>query len=191
MISFTHDGIEYRFFNHMYAVSRCGKVLRNLLPYNPPIRPDGYATLGRQQLMHRVVAFCWIPNPKNVKCVHHKNGDKSDNRAENLEWVTQKTHAIEHPKWKVPYKRTPETIAKFIASRTGVKDSPESAAVKRKNLDKVRPSTVCKFQGVTYPSVASAARAAGIPTPTFRVRAISKNFPEYEIVRLYYGSPDS
>ncbi len=190
MISFIKDDIEYRFFDHLYAVSECGKVLRNFLPYTPSVRNDRYLALGRQRLMHRVVAICWVPNPTNSKCVHHKNGDKSDNRAENLEWVTYQEHADHHPEWKTPYKRSPETIAKFIASRTGVKDSPESAAVKRKNLDKIRPSTVCKFQGVTYPSVASAARAAGIPTPTFRVRAISKNFPEYEIVRLYYGSPD-
>jgi hypothetical protein len=136
--------------------------------------------------MHKVVAICWIENPTNAKNVHHKNGDKSDNRADNLEWITQKEHAFHHDKWG-KYERTPESIAKFIASRTGVKDSAESAAVKRANLNKVRPSTVCKFQGITYPSVASAARAAGVGGPTFRVRALSKNFPEYEIVRLYYG----
>ena len=186
MLSIQIDGTEYRFFDHLYAVSRCGKILRNFSPYTPSIRNDGYLGIGRQRLMHRVVAICWIENPTNAKNVHHKNGDKSDNRADNLEWITQKEHAFHHDKWG-KYERTPESIAKFIASRTGVKDSAESAAVKRANLNKVRPSTVCKFQGITYPSVASAARAAGVGGPTFRVRALSKNFPEYEIVRLYYG----
>ena len=188
MLSIQIDETEYRFFDHLYAVSRCGKVLRNLSPYSPTPRPDGYLSLGRRRLMHRVVAMCWVPNPTQAKYVHHKNGNKADNRADNLEWMQPTEHCKHHEFGaKTGYQRTPETIAKFIASRTGVKDSTESAAVKRKNLDKVRPSTVCKFQGVTYPSVASAARAAGIPTPTFRLRAISKNFPEYEIVRLYYG----
>ena len=186
MLSIQIDGIEYRFFDHLYAVSRCGKVLRNLSQMTPRTRPDGYLELGRRRLMHRIVAICWLENPTNAKNVHHKNGNKADNRADNLEWITQKDHAEHHNEWG-KYQRTPESIAKFIASRTGVKDSAESAAVKRKNLDKVRPSTVCKFQGVTYPSVASAARAAGVGGPTFRVRALSKNFPEYEIVRLYYG----
>ena len=186
MISFIHEGVEYKFANYDYAVSRCGKVLKKLSPYDPPVRKDGYCTVGRLQLLHRIVAMAWIPNPTNAKNVHHKNGDKTDNRADNLEWITQKEHASHHDKWG-KYERTPESIAKFIASKTGVKDNPKSNAVKRANLDKVRPSTVCKFQGVTYPSVASAARAAGIPTPTFRLRALSKNFPEYEIVRLYYG----
>ena len=187
MISFQVDGIEFRFFDHLYAVSKCGKVLRNLLPYTPSKRSDGYLGIGRQRLMHRVVATCWVPNPTGAKLVHHINGDKADNRADNLEWMHIAVHCKHHDfGTKEPYKRTPESIAKFKASRTGVKDPPESAAVKRANLDKVRPSTVCKYQGVTFPSLSSAARAAGCPAPTFRVRATSKNFPEYEIISRYY-----
>ena len=188
MISFNKDGVEYRLINHIYAVTRCGKVLRKLLPYTPPRRPDGYLTIGRQQLLHRAIAIAWVDNPTGARYVHHKNGNKADNRADNLEWMTPTDHCIEHEfgAAKNQYKRTPESIAKFIASKTGVKDNPKSNAVKRANLDKVRPSTECKFQGITYPSVASAARAAGVPTPTFRMRALSKNFPEYEIVSLYY-----
>lgn len=39
-------------------------------------------------LMHRLVAKLFVPNPDKLPQVNHINGDRSDNRAENLEWVS-------------------------------------------------------------------------------------------------------
>lgn len=38
--------------------------------------------------IHRQVALAYLPNPDNLPVINHKNGDKRDNRVNNLEWCT-------------------------------------------------------------------------------------------------------
>src|SRR3990167_314359 len=181
------DEIEYRVFNRMYAVSRCGKVLRKTsVPYAPKIRRDGYVYAGRDNLIHRMVATCWLEKPEGAKLVHHKNGNKIDNHADNLEWVTAKQHMGErHADIVGRHVVTEVTRLKMRLARLGTKDYVE---VRLKKADILRSVSVrkhtCEVDGVLYRSFLSASKATGIHFHTIRYRCLSKNFPNYSLVTI-------
>lgn len=87
----------------IYEVSNDGRV-RRLTEKKPTMLNTGYLYVGlydkpRKEMksVHRIVAETFIPNPDGKTEVNHINGDKTDNRIENLEWVTPKentNHAI-------------------------------------------------------------------------------------------------
>ncbi len=43
--------------------------------------------------VHRLVALAFIPNPENLSVVDHINGNKMDNRVENLRWLSHSHNA--------------------------------------------------------------------------------------------------
>lgn len=70
---------------------------------NNPNTARLYVSLGRntKKLIHRLVAEAFIPNPENLSEVDHINTIASDNRVENLRWVshqenTKNTLTTEH-----------------------------------------------------------------------------------------------
>ena len=46
--------------------------------------------LDKEVMVHRLVAEAFIPNPDNKPEVDHINGNRGDNRAENLRWATRR-----------------------------------------------------------------------------------------------------
>jgi hypothetical protein len=41
---------------------------------------------GKNYRIHRLVAGKYIPNPNDLPCVNHKDGNRQNNNVENLEW---------------------------------------------------------------------------------------------------------
>ena len=55
------------------------------------LRKDGRSL---QVMVHRLVALAFIPNPENKAEVNHKDGNKHNNHADNLEWVTRSENLL-------------------------------------------------------------------------------------------------
>jgi hypothetical protein len=69
--------------------------------------------------IHKLVAICFIPNPENKPCIDHINTIRTDNRVENLRWVTHKENSnnelskINYRNSKIGFKHTEETKLKM------------------------------------------------------------------------------
>ena len=87
-------GSDYYTSNLGRIKNKKGAILKGHIHRGGYIRIDFNINGNRtQSYLHRLVAKAFIPNPENKPFVNHINGIKTDNRLDNLEWVTSKENA--------------------------------------------------------------------------------------------------
>lgn len=104
-----------------YYVSKMGEVYNartnKFLTGSP--NPKGHYQVGliaesggkqKQFLVHRLVALYFLDNPENKAQVNHINGIKTDNKLENLEWVSNKENSIHRHKTGLQDRHNKKTI---------------------------------------------------------------------------------
>lgn len=152
-----------------YTITKDGSVYSKIT--NKFLKQDistGYAAVmlsgsktKKRFLVHRLVAYTFLPNPNRKPCVNHKDGNKLNNNVNNLEWCTyQENERHSHLVLGKRIVHSMETKAKMSESAKG-RDMTlvvqKSANIRRgkhsHNRRKVRLSDGRIFDSITIAAI--------------------------------------
>lgn len=158
-----YEGL-YQISNHgrikSFLESKSGKILSatNKTGWYVSVRlaKNGALKTGR---IHKLVAGAFIPNPTHGSEIHHIDGNRQNNRADNLMWITHKEHMLltvrENPgnvRGMNNYNKNKGSKAvtqysldgRYIATFNGCKEASATTGVCSRNIYQVASKTEYK-----------------------------------------------
>ena len=141
----NYEGIyEVSNLGRIKSISRNGTIKENRIL--KPNKVMGYSQVGLQKYVtrkykkiHRLVAEAFIPNPENKKEVNHKDGNKTNNCVDNLEWVTTSENQL-HSYYKL--KNNIKSVIQLSLNNEIIKEWESIAKVEQEL--KISNADICK-----------------------------------------------
>ena len=165
--------------------TKSGKIL------SPQLGGNGYYKVGlrkqvggikTREILHRLVATAFIPNPHNKPQVNHIDGNKLNNNVCNLEWVTaseNSQHAFDTGLSKPHYKNIAKKFGKtsayhYVELLNSSKDGLVYRTVVKVTIDGKLFSKSKQFSVKKYGAIEAEKRAA------LAANSLVQQFKEFE-----------